>query len=93
MTRPAPGYFNFGEYWSSPAGEKGRPFLRNMSAWDYGVSDADFCDEGGHGPTRFIYEQNTQGSGHSGFEGKGASFYQVNVFDGNEFEFLESFFP
>ena len=92
MTRPAPGYFNFGEYWSSPAGEKGRPFLRNMSAWDYGVSDADFCDEGGHGPTWFINSQNTQGR-PSGFEGKGASFIQVNVVDGNKFEFLESFFP
>ena len=90
MTRPAPNYFI--EYWVGAAGVKALPFLDNLTRWDYGVSDADFCDEGGKGPTRFIHQQNTQGSAHSGFEGKGASFYQVSIFDGTEFEFLSSFF-
>lgn len=90
MTRVAPGYFT--EFWASSEGVKAEPFLSNLSAWDYGTSDADFCDQGGVGPTRFIYEQNWQGK-PTHFDGKGITFYQVELFDGNEFEFLSSFFP
>ena len=28
-------------------------FLTNLSSWDWSVNDADFCNEGGHGPTRY----------------------------------------
>ena len=70
---------------------EGLPLDFDDSTWDYGTSDADFCDEGGKGPTRFIYEQNSQGSAHSGFSGKAGYFYQLGLFDGNEFEFLSSF--
>ena len=92
MTRPAPGYF--ADFWASPAGQDALPFLQNLTAWDYGTTDADFCDEAGKGPTRFIYEQNTQGTAHREppWSGRGGGFYQVDVFDGNEFEFLASFF-
>ena len=84
LTRPAPGYFT--EYWASPHGVAARPRLHNLTVWDYGgVSDADFCDEGGKGPTRFIFEQNTQGSvrGEGAPPGNDEVFYQVTTVDGN----------
>ena len=89
MTRIAPGYFT--EYWASSRGRKKTPFLGNMSAWDWGTSDADFTDQGGKGPTRFIFVQNWQGK-PPGWVGSGGGFYQVGVFEGTEFEWLSSYF-
>ena len=89
MTRIAPGYFT--EYWASSRGRKKIPFLGNMSAWDWGTSDADFTDQGGKGPTRFIFVQNWQGK-PPGWVGSGGGFYQVGVFEGTEFEWLSSYF-
>ena len=89
LTRVAPGYFT--EYWQSNRAKASIPFLKNMSSWDWGTSDADFTDEGGRGPTRFIFEQNWQGK-PPGWEGEDGGFYQVGLFAGTEFEFLSSFF-
>ena len=95
----APGYWT--EYWAnrSDCRNSGRPdescrrdFLTNMSQWDWGVNDADFCDEGGSGPTRFIYAMSSQGS-PKGVHDKFWGGYQMGTFPGNEMEWLSSFYP
>ena len=66
------------------------PTLRNLSQWDWSVNDADFCDEGGKGPTRFIYcmcqQTKPRAAQNVTFHGGGG--YQVGTFPGNEFEWL-----
>ena len=89
MTRVAPGLFT--QYWASSRWRKVTPFLQNMSAWNWGTSDADFTDQGGKGPTRFIFIQNWQGMPR-GWDGKFGDFVQVGEFDGTEFEWLSSYF-
>jgi hypothetical protein len=93
----------FTNYWGnrSDCRNRGRPnescrrdFLSNISQWDWSVNDADFCDEGGEGPTRFIYcmcQQTKPAAAHNvTFRGGGG--YHVGLFPGNEFEWLSSFY-
>jgi len=95
----APGYWT--GYWAihSDCRNRGKPdescrrdFLPTTSQWDWGVNDADFCDEEGKGPTRFIYATSSQGSPkgvHDAFIGG----YQMGISPGNEMEWLSSSFP
>jgi hypothetical protein len=57
------------------------------------VNDADFCDEGGKGPTRFIYGMCEQTAPINASHKGGSGGYQLGTFPGNEFEWLSSFFP
>jgi hypothetical protein len=57
------------------------------------VNDADFCDEGGKGPTRFIYGMCEQTAPINASRKGGSGGYQLGTFPGNEFEWLSSFFP
>ena len=68
-------------------------FLGNMSQWDWSVSDADFCDEGGKGPTRFIYCANEQTTPPNASRLGGGGGYHMGLFSGNELEWLSSFYP
>ena len=72
-----------------------RSMLGNLSAWDWSVNDADFCDEGGKGPTRFIYGlcQQTRPLAARDEPSRGGGGYHVGIFPGNEFEWLSSFYP
>ena len=100
--RIAPGYFT--EYWANESDCHGtntadgtsvvcrRDFLSNMSGWDWSVSDADFCDEGGRAPTRFIYAANQQTKPKNATTGAGGGGYHMGVFNGTELEWLRSFF-
>ena len=54
---------------------------------------SDFCDEGGKGPTRFIYGMCEQTAPKNASRTGGAGGYQLGTFDGNESEWLSSFFP
>ena len=91
MSRIAPGYFT--NYWAnqSDQGGTGRLFLKNLTSWQGSVNDADFCDESGSGPTRFIYGMSCQNR-KPGASGKCGNFYSVGIFDGNESEWLSSYF-
>jgi hypothetical protein len=66
--------------------------LANLSQWDWSVNDADFCDEGGKGPTRFIYCM-CQQTAPKGAQAVGGGGYHMGIFPGNEFEWLSSFYP
>ena len=97
----APGYFT--NYWKNksdcrnlgqPSQSCRRDMLGNISQWDWSVNDADFCDEGGKGPTRFIYgmcQQTKPAAFDDGYHGGGG--YHIGIFPGNEFEWLSSFYP
>eukprot|EP00035_Acanthoeca_spectabilis_P017171 m.358893 g.358893 ORF g.358893 m.358893 type:complete len:307 (+) comp16621_c0_seq1:421-1341(+) len=99
-SRIAPGYFT--HYWSnysdcrhtSSNGQHtdcNRDFLVNETEWNWSVNDADFTDEGGKGPTRFIFDLSQQ-TKPTNFTGKGGGGYQVGIFPGTELEFLSSFY-
>ena len=51
----------------------------------------DFCDESGSGPTRFIYAMSCQNRKPNA-TGECGNFYSVGIFDGNESEWLSSYF-
>ena len=98
----APGYFT--NYWKnrSDCRNAGQPnqscrrdLLGNISQWDWSVNDADFTDEGGAGPTRFIYGmcQQTKPANSSDDNYHGGGGYHIGTFPGNEFQWLSSFFP
>jgi hypothetical protein len=53
MSRIANGYYT--NYWKNQSDHHDRVFLKNLTRWNWSVNDADFCDENGAGPTRFIY--------------------------------------
>ena len=100
--RIAPGYFT--EYWGnySDCRNKGRPnqscrrdMLGNISHWDWSVNDADFCDEGGKGPTRFIYCmcQQTKPAAARNVTFVGGGGYHMGIYPGNEMQWLSSFYP
>jgi hypothetical protein len=69
--------------------------LANISQWDWSVNDADFTDEGGKAPTRFIYGmcQQTKPLNFTDTSYHGGGGYHLGTFPGNEFEWLSSFFP
>eukprot|EP00040_Diaphanoeca_grandis_P017868 m.93929 g.93929 ORF g.93929 m.93929 type:complete len:428 (+) comp26661_c0_seq1:139-1422(+) len=92
----APGYFV--NYWANYSDcrhggrtDCDRSFLTNESEWNWSVNDADFTDEGGKGPTRFIYDlsQQTKPLNFSGASGGG---YQLGVYNGTELQWLQSFY-
>ena len=56
------------------------------------VNDADFCDESGRGPTRFIYGMSLQTAPANASRSGGDGGYHMGVYEGNEFEWLSSFF-
>jgi hypothetical protein len=98
----ASGYFE--EYWAAANATSDRSgrrmaFFGNISRWDWSVNDADFCDEGGKGPTRFIYGmcQQTKPANATAWDKAhgllGSGGYHLGTFDGNESEWLSSFFP
>ena len=55
------------------------------------MNDADFTDEGGKGPTRFLYCQGRQ-SQPSNFTAVGNGGYAVGIYPGNELEWLASYY-
>eukprot|EP01051_Picozoa_sp_SAG22_P029129 SAG22_NODE_10642_length_523_cov_1.455189_1_plen_63_part_00 len=57
-----------------------------------GTLAADFCDEGGKGPTRFIYCMCQQTKPQNATVTPGGGGYQMGLFPGNEFEWLSSFY-
>ena len=67
--------------------------LANLSQWDWSVNDADFCDEGGTGPTRFIYSLCQQTKPANATYAHGGGGYHLGSYPGNEFEWLSSFYP
>ena len=98
----APGYFT--NYWEnkSDCQNLGRPnqscrrdMLGNISQWDWSVNDADFCDEGGKGPTRFLYCmcQQTKPRAAQNVTFRGGGGYHIGTFPGNERQWLSSFYP
>ena len=86
----------FVQYWgnSSDCNSRGcrRDFLANISRWNWSVNDADFCDEGGSGPTRFIYCLGQQTAPANFTRGHSGGGYHVGEFPGNESQWLSSFF-
>mmetsp|Transcript_29461 Transcript_29461/g.77236 ORF Transcript_29461/g.77236 Transcript_29461/m.77236 type:complete len:435 (+) Transcript_29461:67-1371(+) len=98
--RIAPDYFV--KYWANhsdcrqrpengPASDCIRQYIANETEWNWSVNDADFTDEGGKGPTRFIFGLSQQ-TKPVNFTGKGGGGYQVGTFPGTELEFLASYF-
>ena len=84
----AEGYFV--HYWANKSGVHR---YWNLSKWNWGYNDADFCDEGGHGPTRFIFDTSMQGRPpNTTIHGSNTGGYHLGVYPGNESEWLRSFF-
>lgn len=69
-----------------------RDYLGNLSQWDWSVNDADFCDEGGKGPTRFIYAMCEQTAPRNASRTGGGGGYHMGVYPGNESQWLSSFY-
>ena len=91
-SRIAPGYWL--SYWAKQnARQHNRTigFLQNLTEWDWSASDADFCDEGGTAPTRFLYQTNAQTHPRN-WSGMASSGYQLGVYNGTEFEWLSSYY-
>ena len=56
------------------------------------MNDADFCDEAGSGPTRFLYAMGEQTAPANASRAGGSGGYFLGVYEGNEYEWLASFF-
>jgi len=93
MSRIAEGYYT--NYWKNYSDNNGRDraFLKNLTRWNWSVNDADFCDENGAGPTRFIYGMSCQTRpAANASDGGCGNFYSLGVYPGNESEWLSSYF-
>ena len=90
------GYWrNYSDCRGGRLGQKGshcrRDYFSNMSQWMWSVNDADFCDENGKGPTRFVYATGEQTAPANASRAGGSGGYHIGIYPGNEFEFLSSF--
>ena len=91
MSRIANGYYT--NYWKNQSDHNDRVFLKNLTRWNWSVNDADFCDEGGAGPTRFIYGMSCQTRpAANSSDGTCGNFYSLGVYPGNESQWLSSYF-
>jgi hypothetical protein len=90
IARIAPGFYT--EYWGNSSDHGRRAFLSNLSDWNWSVNDVDFCDNGGFGPTTFIYGfcAQTKPANATGPFGDG---YMVGTSPLSAVDWLASFFP
>ena len=90
MARIAPNFYT--EYWAKGLDNGNRIFLNNLTEWNWSVNDVDFCDNGGAGPTTFIYGfcAQTKPANATGHFGDG---YMIGVSPLSAVEWLASFFP
>ena len=90
IARIAPGFY--ADYWNQGRDGGRRVFLDNLTDWNWSANDVDFCDNGGAGPTTFIYGfcAQTRPANATGYFGDG---YMVGTSPLSAVEWLASFFP
>jgi hypothetical protein len=87
VARIADGFFT--QFWANGSDHGARAFLKNLTAWDFSVNDADACDNGTH--TFFIYGQCAQ-TAPKNFTGKSGYFYQLGIAPGPTSEWMSSYY-
>lgn len=68
-------------------------FLANMSRWNYGVTDPDFCCSDGKSPSYMLHTASQQGKPHDAPPGKTTEFAALVRYNGTLNEWLRSYFP
>ena len=67
-------------------------YLGNMSRWNYGVTDPDFCCSDGKAPSYMLHTASQQGKPHDAPPGKTTQFAALARFNGTLNEWLRSYF-
>ena len=67
------------------------PFLKNMTLWNYGTSDADMSTNDGSSPTYINWISSTQGT-PTGVVAPGTNFGSIGRYNGTVVEFLRHYF-
>ena len=71
--------------------EKNAAFVANMSAWNYGFTDADFCCSDGKSPSYLLHTISRQGAPHN-MTGRSYNFAGMEIFNGTLNAWLRSYF-
>ena len=67
-------------------------FLANLSSWNYGFTDPDFCCSDGAAPSYLLHTVSQQGRPHNA-TGKTYQFSGMETYNGTLNEWLRSYFP
>jgi hypothetical protein len=67
-------------------------FVGNISAWNYGFTDPDFCCSDGKSPSYLLHTVSQQGMFHN-LSGKAYNFAGIETYNGTLNQWLRSYFP
>ena len=68
-------------------------FLKNISKWNWGSTDPDFCCSDGKAPSYLLHTMSQQGMPSSQKDKKATQFASIEMFNGTLNEWMRSYFP